>query len=154
MSEKKSAVRRDCHVAVNRLHEVMKLLDLAQLSLDHKDKRFMIAFTFFSLWIGFAVADFVAASTVVYSMGDIIGIRPEHVFWSPEGGVFINFTWFGLGLVVSVAFILLALCFTVFCFSSRRKAREKVKELNEKLKDAKSAIVEVCPMELWYSGEA
>ena len=145
---------RDCHDAVNRLHEVMKLLDLAQLSLDHKDKRYMIAFASFSLWIGFAIADFVAAATVVYSMGTIIGIKPENIFWNPEGGVFMNFTWFGLGLVVSVAFILLALCYTVVCSLFRRKARKEVKEMNEKLKDAKSAILEVCPMELWYSGEA
>lgn len=154
MLKKKVAVNRNCHDAVNQLHEAMKLLDLAQLSLDHKEKRFMVAFAFFSLWIGFGVADFVAAATVVYSMGTVIGIKPENIFWNPEGGVFINFTWFGLGLVVSFAFILLALCFIVFCFLSRRKAREKVKEMNEKLKDAKSVIIEVCPMELWYSGEA
>jgi len=132
----------------------MKLLDLSRMNMEHKEKRYMIAFAFLSLWIGFAVADFVAAATVIYSMGHVSGMKPEYVFWNPEGGVFMNFTWFGLGLVVSVAFALLALCYAVTCSLSRRKARKKVKELNEKLKDAKSAILEVCPMELWYSGEA
>jgi hypothetical protein len=154
LSQKKDAVNKNCRVAVNKLHEVMKLLDLAQLNLSQKEKRYMIAFTFFSLWIGFAVADFVAAATVVYSMGDVIGIRPENVFWNPEGGVILGFTWFGFGLVVSFAFILLALCLTLFCSLSRSKARKEVKEMHKKLKDAKSAILDVCPMELWYSGEA
>lgn len=154
MSEKKVAVSRNCRDAVNRLHEVMKLLDLAQIDLGYKEKRFMIAITFFSLWIGFAVADFVAAATVVYSIGTATGMKPEHVFWNPEGAVFTNFTWFGLGLVVSIAFALISLSYTVVCSLSRRAARKKVKELNEKLKDAKSAVVEVCPVDLWYSGEA
>ena len=147
-------VSRNCRDAVNRLHEVMKLLDLAQIDLGYKEKRYTIAITFFSLWVGFAVADFIAAATVVYSMGAAVGMKPEHVFWNPEGAVFTNFTWFGLGLVVSFAFALLALSYMVVCSLSRRAARRKVEEMNEKLKDAKSAIPEVCPMELWYSGEA
>ena len=147
-------VNKDCRDAINRLHEVMKLLDIAQINLNHKEKTYMIAVTFLSLWVGFAVADFVAAATVVYSMGHATGMKAEHVFWSPEGGVFMNFTWFGLGLIICFAFALLSLCYVVVCSLSRRAARKKVKEMNEKLKDAKSAILEVCPMEFWYSGEA
>jgi len=150
----KIEVSRDCRDAVNRLHEVMKLLDLARINLNHKDKRYVIAIAFFSLWIGFSIADFVAAATVVYSMGPLTGVRPEDAFWDPEGGIFMSFTWFGLALIVSIAFSILSLCYSVVCSLSRRAARKKVKDLNEKLKDAKSVIVKVCPMELWYSGTA
>lgn len=154
LSKKNVAVSRNCRDVVNRLHEAMKVLDLAKMNLAYKEKSYTIAVAFLSLWIGFAVADFVAAATVVYSIGPVVGMKPEHVFWSPEAGVFMNFTWFGVGLFVSIASTLLALPYAVFCSLSRRVARKKVKEMNEKLKDAKSAILEVCPMELWYSGEA
>ena len=154
MSEEKTVVNRDCRDAINRLHEVMKLLDITQINLNHKEKNYMIAVTFLSLWIGFAVADFIAAATVIYSMGHAAGIEPEHAFWNPEGAVFMNLTWFGLGLIICLAFALLSLAYSVVCSLSRRAARKKVKEMNEKLKDAKSAILEVCPMEFWYSGEA
>ena len=154
MSEKKVAVSRNCRDAVNRLHEVMKLFDLAQIDLDYKEKRYTIAITFLSLWVGFAVADFVAAATVVYSIGTATGMKPEHVFWNPEGAVLLNLTWFGLALIITIAFALLSLSYSVVCSLSRRAARKKVKEMNEKLKGAKSAILEVCPAELWYSGEA
>ena len=150
----KVEVSKDCREAINRLHEEMKLLELAQINLDHKDKRYTIAVTFLSLWVGFAIADFVAAATVVYSMGPVVGTAAEHVFRNPEGGVFMNFTWFGLGLVICIAFALLCLCYSVVCSLSRRATRKELIEINQKLKDAKSAIVESCPMELWYSGEA
>ena len=152
MSE--GVVDRGCRDAIDGLHEVMKLLDLAQINLVYKDKRYTIAFAFLTLWIGFAVADFVAAATVVYSIGPVSGINPEHVFLNPEGAIYMNFTWFGLGLVISFVFSLVSLCYCLFCFLSRRAARGKVRDLKEKLKEAKSAIVETCPTELWYSGEA
>jgi len=44
----------------------MKLLALSQIDLAHKEKRFTVAVALFSLWVGFAVADFVSAATVVY----------------------------------------------------------------------------------------
>ena len=150
----KGVVDRGCRDAVDGLHEVMKLLDLAKINLGYKDKRYTYAFAFFTLWIGFAVADFVAAATVVYSIGPVSGISPEHVFLTPDGGIYMNFTWFGLGLVISVVLSLASLLYCLVCFWSRRGARKEVKELNEKLKEAKSAIVEACPTELWYSGEA
>ena len=154
LSKKKTVANRSCRDAVKRLHEVMKLLDIAKMNLGFKEKRYSIAIAIFSLWIGFAVADFVAAATVVYTIGPVTGMEPEHVFWNPEGADFMNYTWFGLGLVVSIAFSLLSFCYSVVCSLSRKAARKKVKEMNEKLKDTKSAILEVCPMELWYSGEA
>jgi hypothetical protein len=129
----------------------MKTMDLAQIRLDYKDKRFTIAVTFLSLWIGFAVADFLAAATVVYSVGSVAGIKPEYAFWSPEGRVFMNFTWFGLGLLISILFTVLSLLYSLVCSLSRRAARREVINLNEKLKEAKSSVVEVCPIELWYS---
>jgi len=154
MLEKEALVSKNCRDAINKLHEIMKSLDLAKMNLEHKDKAYSIAIASFWLWIGFAVADFVAAATVVYTMGPVTGIKAEDAFWVPEGGIYMNLTWFGLGLVVTVAFTLICLCYLVICSLSRRAARRKVKEMNEKLKDAKSAILKVCPMELWYSGEA
>ncbi|MDH5447422.1 MAG: hypothetical protein OEY24_01080 [Candidatus Bathyarchaeota archaeon] len=154
MSEGKITVSRNCREAVDRLHETMKLLDLSQIDLAHKEKRYVIVVAIFSLWIGFAIADFVSAATVVYSVGPVTGMKPEYVFWNPEGGIFISFTWFGLGLIVSIVFSLISLCYSVVCSFSRRAARRELKDLNVKLKEAKSVIVEVCPMELWYSGEA
>jgi len=154
LSKKKTVANRSCRDAVKRLHEVMKLLDIAKINLDFKERRYSMAIAIFSLWIGFAVADFVAAATVVYTMGPVTGMEPEYVFWNPEGADFMNFTWFGIALIVSVAFSFLSLCYTVVCSLSRKAAREEVKEMNETLRDAKSAILEVCPMELWYSGEA
>ena len=154
MSEKNAVVSKKCRDAVNRLHEVMKLLDLAQMNLNHKERRYTIAVALLSLWIGFAVADFVAAATVVYSIGPVTGMTPEDVFWNSEGGVFMTFTWFGLGLVISIVFALLSLVYSVVCSLSRGVARKEIKEMYEKLKAAKSGIVEACPMELWYSGEA
>ena len=124
------------------------------MKLDHKERTYMTAITFFLLFAGLAAADFLAAVTVVYSMGPSIGMKAEYVFLDPEGGVFSNFTWFGLGLVVSVALTLVALCYCLVCSLSFKAERKKVEGMNEKLKDAKSAILEVCPMELWYSGEA
>jgi hypothetical protein len=132
----------------------MKQLDLAKLDMDHKYKRYTVAVAFLSLWIGFAVADFVAAATVVYTVGPVTGLTPEQVFLNPDGAIFMNFTWFGLGLVISFIFAVFSLVYVVVCSWSRRSAREAVRTLNAELKDAKSAIVEVCPVELWYSGEA
>ncbi len=154
MSKKKTVANGSCRDAVKRLHEVMKLLDIAKMNLGFKEKRYSMAIAIFSLWIGFAVADFVAASTVVYTTGPVTGMEPEYVFWNPEGADFMNFTWFGLGLVLSIAFSFLFLCYTVVCSLSRKAARKKVKEMSEMLREAKSAVLEVCPMELWYSGEA
>lgn len=154
LSEKKTVVSKNCRDAVKRLHEVMKLLDIAKIDLNYKEKRFSIAIAFFTLWIGFAFADFVAATTVVYTIGPATGTKTENVFWNPEGADFMNFTWFGLALVISVAFSLISLYYSRACSLSRTAARKKVKEMNETLKEAKSAILEVCPMELWYSGEA
>jgi len=65
-----------------------------------------------------------------------------------------NFTWFGLGLLISFVLPLFSTCHILSCSLSRKNARRKVKEMNERLKDAKSSIVEICPMELWCSGEA
>jgi len=132
----------------------MKLLDLSQIDFTHKEKRFTIAVALLSLWIGFGIADFVSAATVVYSVGPVVDMKPENVFWNPEGGVFINFTWFGLGLLISIVLSILFFFYSLFCSLSRRNARREIKEMNQQLKDAKSAIVEVCPIELWYSGEA
>lgn len=154
MPEKNVDVNKNCREAVNRLHEVMKLLDLARLNFEHKERRYSWAITLFSLWIGFAVADFVAAATVVYSVGPVTGMEPVYAFWNPEGAEFMNFTWFGLALIISIAFALLTLCYSLVCALSLRAARREVKEMNHELKNAKSSIVEVCPMELWYSGEA
>jgi len=155
LSEKKIVVSKNCRDAVKRLHEVMKLLDIAKIDLGYKEKRYSIAIAFFTLWVGFAFADFVAATTVVYStIGPVTGVKTENVFWNPEGADFINFTWFGLALVISVAFSLFFLYYSRTCSLSRTAAREKVKEMNETLREAKSTILEVCPMELWYSGEA
>lgn len=148
------AVDENCRNAVDGLHEVMRQLDLAKINLGYKDKRYTLAFAFFTLWIGFAVADFVAAATVVYSIGPVSGINPEEVFLTPDGGIYMNFTWFGLGLVISLVLSLVCLCYCVICFWSRRGARKEVNDLNGKLKEAKSVIVAACPTELWYSGEA
>jgi hypothetical protein len=154
LSKKKTVANRSCRDAVKRLHEVMKLLDIAKMNLGFKEKRYSMAIALFSLWMGFAVVDFVAAATVVYTIGPVTGMEPEYVFWNPEGADFMNFTWFGIALVVSIAFSVVSLCYTVVCSLSRKAAREKVKEMNETLRNAKSAIIEFCPMELWYSGEA
>jgi hypothetical protein len=154
LSEKKTVASRSCRDAVKRLHEVMKLLDIAKIDLGFKEKRYSMAIAIFSLWTGFAVADFVAAATVVYTTGPVTGMEPEYVFWNPEGADFMNFTWFGIALIVSVVLSFLSLCYTITCSLSRNAARKKVREMNETLRDAKSAILEVCPMELWYSGEA
>ncbi len=155
LSERKLTVSESCREAVDRLHETMKLLDLSLIDLAHKERRFTIAIALFSLWVGFGIADFVSAATVVYSIGQVSGMRPEHVFWNPEdGGVFINFTWFGLGLSISIVLSAVSLCFSLISSVSRRSARRRVKDMNEKLKEAKSGIVEACPIELWYSGEA
>ena len=86
------AISRNCRNAVNKLHETMKLLDLSQIDLTYKEKRFTIAVAILSLWIGFGIADFVSAATVVYSVGPVVGMKPENVFWNSEGGVFSNFT--------------------------------------------------------------
>ena len=43
------AVDRGCRDAVDGLHEVMKLLDLAKINLGYKDKRYTYAFAFFTL---------------------------------------------------------------------------------------------------------
>ncbi len=154
LSQKKVDVSKNCCDAVKRLHEVMKLLDIAKIDLSYKEKRYSIAIAFFTLWVGFAFADVVAAATVVYSIGPVTGVKTENVFWNPEGADFLNFTWFGLALVISVAFSLFFLYYSRTCSLSRTAAREKVKEMNETLREAKSSILEVCPMELWYSGEA
>lgn len=154
MSEGKLTVSQNCREAVDKLHETMKLLDLSRIDLTHKEKRFTIAVALLSLWIGFGIADFVSAATVVYSVGPVVDMKPENVFWNPEGGVFMKFTWFGLGLLISIVLSLLFFFYSLLCSLSRRNARKKVKEMNQQLKDAKSAIVEVCPIELWYSGEA
>jgi len=154
LSEKKIVVSKNCRDAVKRLHEVMKLLDIAKIDLGYKEKRYSIAIAFFTLWVGFAFADFVAATTVVYSIGPATGVKTENVFWNPEGADFLNLTWFGLAIVISVAFSLFFLYYSRTCSLSRTAAREKVKEMNETLREAKSTILEVCPMELWYSGEA
>ncbi|UCE96552.1 MAG: hypothetical protein JSV51_02840 [Candidatus Bathyarchaeota archaeon] len=154
MSEGKVAVSKSCREAVDKLHETMKLLDLSQIDLTHKEKRFTIAMAVLSIWIGFGIADFVSAATVVYSVGPVVDMRPENVFWNPDGGVYMNFTWFGLGLFFSVVLSLVFFIYSLFCSLTRRNARKKVKEMNQQLKDAKSVIVEVCPIELWYSGEA
>ena len=153
-SEGNITVLQNCREAVDKLHETMKLLEFSRIDLTHKEKRFTIAVALFSLWIGFGIADFVSAATVVYSVGPVVGIKAENVFWNPEGGVFVNFTWFGLGLFISIVLSLLCLFYSLLCSLSRRDARRKVKEMNQQLKDAKSAIVDVCPIELWYSGEA
>ena len=154
LSEKKVNVSKNCRDAVKRLHEVMKLLDLAKIELSYKEKRYSLAIAFFTLCVGFAFADFVAATTVVYSIGTATGVNSETVFWNPEGADFLNFTWFGLALVISVVFSIISLYYARICSLSRTAARKKVKEMNETLREAKSAILEVCPMELWYSGEA
>ena len=154
MAKEKGAVSRNCHDAVNKLHEVMKLLDIAKIEWGYKEKRYSLAIAFFTLWVGFAFADFVAATTVVYSIGPTTGVKPENVFWNPEGADFMIFTWFGLALVISVVFSIISLYYARTCSLSRTAARKKVKEMNETLREAKSAILEVCPMELWYSGEA
>jgi hypothetical protein len=154
MPEGKMTVHQNCRDAVDKLHETMKLLELSRIDLAHKDKRFTIAIALFSLWVGFGIADFVSAATVVYSVGPVVGMKPESVFLHPEGGVIVNFTWFGLGLLVSVALSIFCLSYSLLCSRSRSNARRKVKEMNQQLKDAKSAIVKVCPIELWYSGEA
>ena len=154
MPEEKTEVNSTCRDAVNRLHEVMKLLDIAKLELDYKETKFTTAYTIFLVFVGLAAADFLAASTVVYSIGPTVGMNAENVFWDPVGGVFMDLTWFGLGLVIAIAFALLTLCYSMVCSLSRRATRKKVIEMNKKLEDAKSAILEVCPMELWYSGEA
>ena len=154
LSKKNADVNRNCRDAVNKLHEVMKLLDLAKMNLEYNERRYSTAVTLFSLWIGLAVADFVAAATVVYSIGPVTGMKPEFAFWNPEGAEFMNFTWFGLGLVLGIFFALISLCYSVACSLSLRATRKKVREMNEKLKEAKSSIIEACPMELWYSGEA
>lgn len=154
MPEGKIIVHQNCREAVDKLHEIMKLLEISRIDLTHKEKRFTIAVALFSLWIGFGIADFVSAATVVYSVGQVVGLKPENVFWNPEGGVLMNFTWFGLGLLISIALSLLCLFYSLICSLSRRDARKEVKKMNQQLKDAKSAIVEVCPIELWYSGEA
>lgn len=152
--KKEVPVSKNCRDTINKLHEIVKSLELAKVNLEHRDKAYTKAAAFLWLWIGFAVTDFIAAATVVYTISPITGIRVEHVFWNPEGGVFMNFTWFGLGLVVSLAFALISLCYVVICSLSYRAARKKIEEINEGLKKTKSAILEVCPMELWYSGEA
>ncbi len=154
MSEPKLTVSQNCREAVDKLHETMKTLDLSKIELEHKEKRFTIAVALLSLWIGFGIADFVSAATVVYSVGSVVNMKPENVFWSPEGGVFMSFTWFGIGLLISIVLSILFFFYSLLCSLSRRNARRKVKEMNQQLKDAKSAIVEVCPIELWYSGEA
>ena len=154
LSEKKIVVSKNCRDAVKRLHEVMKLLDIAKIDLGHKEKRYSIAIAFFTLFVGFTFADFVAAATVVYSIGPVTGVETENVFWNPEGADFLNFTWFGLALVITVAFSLISFYYSRTCYLSRTAARKKFKEMNETLRQAKSAILEVCPMELWYSGEA
>ena len=154
MSEGKLTVSQNCREAVDKLHETMKLLDLSRIDLTHKERRFTIAVALLSLWIGFGIADFVSAATVVYSVGTVVDMKPESVFWNPKGGVFMNFTWFGLGLLTSFVLSLLFFFYSLFCSLWRRNARKRVKEMNQQLKDAKSAIVEVCPIELWYSGEA
>jgi hypothetical protein len=149
-----TTVSKDCRSAVDRLHEVMKQLDLAKLNLDHKERRYTIAVAFLSLWIGFAVADFVAAATVVYTVGPVTGLTPDRVFLTPDGAIFMNFTWFGLGLLISFIFALVSLGYGLVCSWSRKSARNAIRMLNTQLKDAKSAIVQGCPVELWYSGEA
>jgi len=154
LSEKKVDVSKNCRDAVKRLHEVMKLLDLANIELNYKEKRYSLAVAFFTLCVGFVFADFVAAATVVYSVGSATGVNPETVFWNPDGADFLNFTWFGLALVISVVFSIIAIYYARMCSLSRTVARKEVKEMNEELREAKSAILEVCPMELWYSGEA
>jgi len=154
LSEKKIVGSKNCRDAVKRLHEVLKLLDIAEIDFGYKEKRYSIAIAFFTLWVGFVFADVVAAGTVVYSIGPATGVKTENVFWNPGGADFLNFTWFGLALVISVAFSLFFLYYSRICSLSRTAAREKVKEMNETLREAKSAILEVCPMELWYSGEA
>ena len=154
MSEGKMTVRQNCREAVDKLHEAMKLPELSRIDLAHKERPFTIAVALFSLWIGFGIADFVSAATVVYSVGPVVNMKPENVFWNPEGGVLMNFTWFGLGLLISIVLSVLFLFYSLICSLSRRNARRKVKDMNQQLKDAKSAIVEVCPIELWYSGEA
>ncbi len=154
MSRQEETVHLKCRQAVDKLHETMKLLELSRIDLTHKQRRFTIAVALFSLWIGFGIADFVSAATVVYSVGPVVDLKPENVFWNPEGGVLLNFTWFGLGLLISSVLSLICSIYSVLCSLSRRNARREVKELNQQLKDAKSAIVEACPMELWYSGEA
>ena len=120
LSEKKIIVSENCHDAVKRLHEVMKLLDMAKIDLGYKEKRYSIAIAFFTLWVGFAFADVVAAATVVYSIGPATGVRTENVFWNPEGADFMNFTWFGLALVISVAFSLIFLYYSRTCSLSRQ----------------------------------
>jgi len=71
----------------------MRLLDTAQINLDHKEKTYTIAFALFSLCAGFMGADFVAAATVVYSVGPLTGMKAEHVFLNPEGGIFRNLAY-------------------------------------------------------------
>lgn len=154
MSEKETLISENCRDTINKLHEIMKLLDLAKINLEHKEKAHTKAVASLWLFIGLAITDFIAAATVVYTMGPITGIKAEHAFLNPEGGVYMNFTWFGLGLVVTLALTLISLCYAVICSLSYRAAKKKVKETDEALKDTKSTILEVCPMELWYSGEA
>ncbi len=148
MSKKEALVSKNCRDAINKLHETMKSLDLAEMDLGSKDKAYTRAISFLLIWIGLASAVFVAAATVFYSMGPITGIKPEHAFLNPEGGVYMNFTWFGLGLIVNFAFSLISFCGVVVCYLSYRAAGKKVKEINEALKDAKSAILEICPVEV------
>lgn len=154
MPEKDDAATKKCREAVNKLHEVMKSLDLAHLNVQHGERRYSTAITLFSLWIGFAIADFVAAATVVYSVGPITGMEPIYAFYNPGGAEFMNFTWFGLALIISVVFALVSLCYTLTCSVSLRSARNRLRETHQELKNAKSCIIEVCPIELWYSGEA
>ncbi len=154
MAEKNVAMNSKCREAVNQLHEVMKSLDLAHLNVQHNERRYSTAITLFSLWIGFAIADFVAAATVVYSVGPVTGMEPIYAFYNPNGAEFMNYTWFGLALILSIAFALVSLVYTVACSLSLRAARNRLLKTHQELKSAKSSIVEVCPMELWYSGEA
>ena len=131
MSEGKVTVSQNCREAVNTLHETMKLLDLSQIDLNYKGRRFIIAVALLSLWIGFGIADFVSAATVVYSVGPVVDMKPENVFWNAEGGVFINFTWFGIGLLISIVLSLLFFFYSLLCSRSRRNARRKVKEMTQ-----------------------
>jgi hypothetical protein len=60
MPERDDDATKKCREAVNKLHEVMKSLDLALLNVQHNERRYSTAITLFSpLFLACAVSLFV-----------------------------------------------------------------------------------------------